>query len=85
MVLEPSARTSIRVDRTPFSIRKDRTDRARDRDMRRALLDHLRMLNHEGEERGVLTTDGVHLNAAGNVFVATQAARALREAALARE
>ena len=41
---------------------------------------HLSVFRVPGRDRGVLTTDGVHLNAAGNVFVATQAARALREA-----
>ena len=35
--------------------------------------------------QGVLTSDGVHLNATGNLFLATEAARALREAVLARE
>ena len=39
VVLEPRARTSIRVERTPFSIRNDRIDKARDKDIRRALLD----------------------------------------------
>ncbi len=36
------------------------------------------MFNPEDQAKGVLTGDGVHLNPAGNVFVATQAARALR-------
>lgn len=47
--------------------------------------DHLRLFNLEGAEKGVLTTDGVHLNGAGNRFVAAEAALAIRRAALARE
>jgi lysophospholipase L1-like esterase/predicted esterase len=55
-------------------------------DLRRAFQNHLKIFNAaNGVDRGVLTTDGVHLNAAGNLFVATHAARALREAALARQ
>ena len=42
------------------------------------------LYNPENKDRGVLTTDGVHLNRAGNVLVATEAARALRAAALGR-
>ena len=38
-----------------------------------------------GKGRGCLTTDGVHLNQAGNILVATEAALAIRRAALARE
>jgi lysophospholipase L1-like esterase/predicted esterase len=53
-------------------------------DLRRAFHAHLAVFNTAGADRGVLTTDGVHLNSVGNVFVATQAARALREATLAR-
>ena len=51
-------------------------------DLRRGFQDHLRIFNPSGMPKGILTTDGVHLNAAGNVFVATEAARALREARL---
>ena len=54
-------------------------------DLRRAFQAYLLMFNTAEGDRGVLTGDGVHLNAAGNVFVATQVARALREAALARK
>ncbi len=46
--------------------------------------DHLRLFNPEGKTSGILTTDGVHLNGAGNQFVATEAALAVRRAALAR-
>lgn len=46
--------------------------------------DHLRLFNVQEERSGVLTTDGVHLNEAGNQFVAAEAALALREAALRR-
>jgi len=53
-------------------------------DLQRAFHDHLDVFNPENKDRGVLTSDGVHLNAAGNVFLATEAARALREACLAR-
>lgn len=53
-------------------------------DLQRAFRDHLRIFNASGDVRGVLTNDGVHLNGAGNMFVATHAARALREAVLTR-
>lgn len=53
-------------------------------DLRNAFFDHLRLFNPEDLDRGVLTSDGVHLNAAGNAFVAIEASRALRDAALAR-
>lgn len=39
-------------------------------DLRREFLTFLKDNNPENKERGVLTTDGVHLNAAGNKFVA---------------
>jgi lysophospholipase L1-like esterase/poly(3-hydroxybutyrate) depolymerase len=51
-------------------------------DLRLGFQDHLRIFNPSGMPKGILTSDGVHLNAAGNVFVATEAARALREARL---
>jgi len=54
-------------------------------DLRRAFQGQLELQNQDNVERGVLAGDGVHLNPAGNVFVATQAARALRRAVLARE
>lgn len=46
-------------------------------DLRKAFLDHLRKHNPENKDRGILTGDGVHLNAAGNKFVAAQAADAI--------
>lgn len=51
-------------------------------DLRRGFQDHLRIFNPTDMPKGILTSDGVHLNAAGNIFVATEAARALREARL---
>lgn len=41
-------------------------------DLRKAFLAHLKEHNSGGAEKGILTTDGVHLNAAGNQFVAAQ-------------
>jgi lysophospholipase L1-like esterase len=54
-------------------------------DLRRAFQDYLRVFNPTDQGKGVLTSDGVHLNATGNLFLATEAARALRQAVLARE
>jgi lysophospholipase L1-like esterase len=39
-------------------------------DLRQSFLDHLKTNNSQNKEKGILTTDGVHLNAAGNAFVA---------------
>ncbi len=39
-------------------------------DLRKAFVAHLKENNKEGKPRGVLTGDGVHLNPAGNKFVA---------------
>lgn len=39
-------------------------------ELRKMFLDHLRINNPENKDRGILTTDGIHLNAAGNTFVA---------------
>lgn len=39
-------------------------------DLRAAFVDYLKANNPERREQGILTTDGVHLNAAGNRFVA---------------
>ena len=41
-------------------------------DLRAAFLAHLKAANKENAEKNLLTTDGVHLNAAGNRFVADQ-------------
>lgn len=49
-------------------------------DLRRIFQEHLRIFGDPTQDRGCLTTDGVHLNAAGNQLVATAAAHALREA-----
>ena len=49
-------------------------------DLRKAFLDHLKQQNPENKESGILTEDGVHLNAAGNRFVAAQAAEAIAKA-----
>ncbi|MEZ6014720.1 MAG: GDSL-type esterase/lipase family protein [Planctomycetota bacterium] len=53
-------------------------------DLRRAFVDHLELFNVSDAEQGLLTRDKVHLSPAGNVYVATLAARALRAAALER-
>jgi lysophospholipase L1-like esterase len=39
-------------------------------DLRKAFVDHLAKANADGKDKGVLTSDGVHLNAEGNRFVA---------------
>jgi lysophospholipase L1-like esterase len=39
-------------------------------DLRKAFLDHLAKANTDDKEKGILTTDGVHLNDAGNRLVA---------------
>ena len=49
-------------------------------DLRRAFLEHLEKQNPDNKERGILTGDGVHLNVAGNAFVAAQAAEAIAKA-----
>jgi lysophospholipase L1-like esterase len=49
-------------------------------DLRKAFLNHLKEQNPDNKERGILTGDGVHLNAAGNRFVAEQAAEAIAKA-----
>jgi lysophospholipase L1-like esterase len=41
-------------------------------DLRQAFIQYLQANNPKNEEKNVLTTDGVHLNAAGNAFVALQ-------------
>jgi len=49
-------------------------------DLRRTFLATLKKQNPDNKERGILTSDGVHLNAAGNKFVADQAAEAIATA-----
>ncbi len=46
-------------------------------DLRKAFLAYLKEHNAEGKPKGVLTGDGVHLNPAGNRFVAAQMLKAL--------
>jgi isoamyl acetate esterase len=46
-------------------------------DLRKAFLDHLRANNPDNLPKGILTGDGVHLNAAGNQLVAAEMCRAL--------
>jgi lysophospholipase L1-like esterase len=53
-------------------------------DLRQSFFDALRIFNPTDLGKGVLTSDGVHLNPAGNTFLAIEAARALRLAALKR-
>jgi lysophospholipase L1-like esterase len=49
-------------------------------DLRIAFIERLKQINPDNKQRGVLTGDGVHLNAAGNQFVAEQAAQSIAEA-----
>jgi lysophospholipase L1-like esterase len=46
-------------------------------DLRKAFLDHLKANNKDDKESGILTSDRVHLNGAGNLFVANQVLAAL--------
>ncbi len=46
-------------------------------DLRKAFIEHLKANNPNAKERGVLTSDGVHLNPKGNRFVADQMLTAL--------
>jgi lysophospholipase L1-like esterase len=39
-------------------------------DLRQAFTDYVKANNADNKDRGILTTDGVHLNVAGNIFVA---------------
>ncbi|HEY7309046.1 MAG TPA: SGNH/GDSL hydrolase family protein [Gemmataceae bacterium] len=48
-------------------------------DLRKEFVDYLKKHNTEKKERGVLTTDGVHLNEAGDRFVAGLMLKALGE------
>ena len=49
-------------------------------DLRKAFLDHLKINNTENKKKGILTGDGVHLNATGNQFVAARACEAIAKA-----
>ena len=46
-------------------------------DLRKAFIEHLKKNNPKKEHRGILTSDGVHLNPAGNRFVANLCAKAI--------
>jgi lysophospholipase L1-like esterase len=46
-------------------------------DLRKAFLDYLKEHNSENKEKGILTSDRVHLNEAGNAFVARTILRCL--------
>ena len=54
-------------------------------DLRKAFLDHLKENNKANKESGILTGDRVHLNAAGNKFVANCAAASIAEALAKRK
>lgn len=46
-------------------------------DLRKAFIDHLKANNPDNLPKGILTGDGVHLNPAGNTFVAVQMGKAI--------
>jgi len=46
-------------------------------DLRKQFVGHLKQANAEGKDRGILTSDTVHLNKAGNEFVAARMLEAL--------
>ena len=48
-------------------------------DLRKAFIAHLKANNKDGEAKGVLTSDGVHLNDEGNKFVADTMLKSLGE------
>jgi lysophospholipase L1-like esterase len=48
-------------------------------DLRLKLLDYDRANNSENKDRGILTTDGVHLNAKGNQLVADEMWKAIKD------
>jgi lysophospholipase L1-like esterase len=48
-------------------------------DLRQLFLDHLKTANSENKDRGTLTTDGVHLNVSGNIFVAQKMLAVLQQ------
>lgn len=52
-------------------------------DMRKAFIEYLKVHNSEQAEKGVLTSDGVHMNAEGNRFIANQVLKALGVASVA--
>ena len=54
-------------------------------DLRKDFIDALKEQNKDNKDRGILTGDTVHLNAAGNKFVADRCAASLAEALKARK
>jgi lysophospholipase L1-like esterase len=48
-------------------------------DLRKAFVEHIQANNPENAEKGILTSDRVHLNEAGNKFVAAQMLKSLGE------
>lgn len=48
-------------------------------DLRKAFMDYLQTNNPSNAEKGILTTDRVHLNDAGNLFVARQMWQVIKE------
>jgi lysophospholipase L1-like esterase/predicted esterase len=51
-------------------------------DLRAVFVDYLDVFNPQGLDKGILTADGVHLNKTGNLLVAIESARAIRQAIL---
>lgn len=49
-------------------------------DLRKAFLDHNLKNNPDNKEKGILTTDGVHLNAKGNQLVAEEMSKMIKQA-----
>jgi len=49
-------------------------------DLRKAFIDYLKKHNEDKKYKGILTSDGVHLNEAGNKFVANEAAKEMAAA-----
>ena len=47
-------------------------------DLRKAFVDYLKTNNTSNQDKNILTSDGVHLNKAGNAFVATQMSKFLK-------
>jgi len=48
-------------------------------DLRKEFLDYLKNNNADNKSKGILTTDGVHLNTTGNSFVAEKMYKALKQ------
>lgn len=54
-------------------------------DLRKSFVEFLRRNNPQNKESGILTTDSVHLNDAGNRLVAAEILKALKESHLVRQ